>query len=121
MFRSAVLRCARQASIRASRPITQGVVRPAFSVTRNAAPAASIPSLRFYSAHAGLAKDEVEGRILDLLKNFDKVCTLNSEPKMKADPIVQVNDQSKVLFFEPDTLLVANVSLSALRLIAFHE
>lgn len=32
-----------------------------------------IPSIRAYSAHAGLSQDEVQGRILDLLKNFDKV------------------------------------------------
>ena len=32
-----------------------------------------VPSIRFYSAHAGLSQDEVQGRILDLLKNFDKV------------------------------------------------
>ena len=32
-----------------------------------------IPSLRWYSAPAGLAKEEVQGRIIDLLKNFDKV------------------------------------------------
>ena len=37
------------------------------------APAASIRGARFYSAPAGLSKNEVEGRIVDLLKNFDKV------------------------------------------------
>lgn len=31
---------------------------------------------RAYSAPAGLAKPEVEGRIIDLLKNFDKVWIL---------------------------------------------
>lgn len=30
-------------------------------------------SIRCYSAPAGLSKDEVQGRIMDLLKNFDKV------------------------------------------------
>jgi hypothetical protein len=29
--------------------------------------------MRCYSAPAGLSKAEVEGRIIDLLKNFDKV------------------------------------------------
>ncbi|KAK9460063.1 acyl carrier protein-like protein [Lipomyces oligophaga] len=28
---------------------------------------------RFYSAHGGLTKDEVEGRILEVVKAFDKV------------------------------------------------
>jgi NADH dehydrogenase (ubiquinone) 1 alpha/beta subcomplex 1 len=30
-------------------------------------------AVRCYAASAGLSKDEVQGRILDLLKNFDKV------------------------------------------------
>lgn len=39
-----------------------------------ATPSLAISSIRFYSAPAGLSKDEVQGRIMDLLKNFDKVC-----------------------------------------------
>jgi hypothetical protein len=30
-------------------------------------------AVRCYAASAGLSKDEVTGRIMDLLKNFDKV------------------------------------------------
>ena len=37
------------------------------------APSFAAKSIRFYSAPAGLSKDEVQGRIMDLLKNFDKV------------------------------------------------
>jgi hypothetical protein len=37
------------------------------------APAFAVPSIRCYSASAGLTKPEVQGRIMDLLKNFDKV------------------------------------------------
>lgn len=37
------------------------------------APAFSCQPARFYSAPAGLQKEEVEGRIVNLLKNFDKV------------------------------------------------
>lgn len=37
------------------------------------APAFAISSIRCYSASAGLTKPEVQGRIMDLLKNFDKV------------------------------------------------
>lgn len=37
------------------------------------APRFAIQPVRLYSAPAGLAKDEVEGRIVNLLKNFDKV------------------------------------------------
>ncbi|MDI1485099.1 MAG: mitochondrial acyl carrier protein [Ramalina farinacea] len=29
---------------------------------------------RYYAAAAGLQEEEVQGRIMDLLKNFDKVC-----------------------------------------------
>lgn len=36
-------------------------------------PAFAISSIRCYSASAGLTKPEVQGRIMDLLKNFDKV------------------------------------------------
>ena len=38
-------------------------------------PSFVVPSIRYYSAPAGLSKDEVQGRIMDLLKNFDKVRT----------------------------------------------
>ncbi len=37
------------------------------------APRFAFQAVRFYSAPAGLGKDEVEGRIVNLLKNFDKV------------------------------------------------
>ncbi|KAK5024010.1 mitochondrial acyl carrier protein [Exophiala sideris] len=37
------------------------------------APSFAVTSIRCYSAPAGLSKDEVQGRIMDLLKNFDKV------------------------------------------------
>ena len=41
-----------------------------------AAPSTFVSAVRCYSAHAGLSKDEIQGRILDLLKNFDKVRSL---------------------------------------------
>lgn len=37
------------------------------------APRFAYQGVRLYSAPAGLNKDEVEGRIVNLLKNFDKV------------------------------------------------
>lgn len=37
------------------------------------APVFSCQAVRLYSAPAGLQKNEVEGRIVNLLKNFDKV------------------------------------------------
>lgn len=44
-------------------------------------PSFVLPSIRCYSAPAGLSKDEVQGRIMDLLKNFDKV---RSEPSVSS-------------------------------------
>jgi hypothetical protein len=75
MFRSAVVR-----SLRASVPRTvrasaarQIQIAPAVRPSQFV-PAFRAQSLRFYSAPASLSKDEVEGRIVNLLKNFDKVC-----------------------------------------------
>ncbi|GAB7352622.1 hypothetical protein MBLNU459_g2996t1 [Dothideomycetes sp. NU459] len=76
MFRTAIVRSARclaQATPRAQAPITRRAVPSSFTASRTAAPAFSVPAFRCYSAHAGLSQDEVQGRILDLLKNFDKV------------------------------------------------
>ncbi|DAA75103.1 TPA_exp: Uncharacterized protein A8136_2201 [Trichophyton benhamiae CBS 112371] len=77
MFRSAVIR-----SLRTSVP---RVARVASPVSRQAPVAASIArqaqfvprfayqAIRQYSAPAGLSEQEVQGRIIDLLKNFDNV------------------------------------------------
>jgi len=84
MFRSAISRSARclaQASIRTQQPVVQRVLPSPFVAQRISAPAAFVPAVRYYSAHAGLAQEEVQGRILDLLKNFDKV---NDASKLSA-------------------------------------
>ena len=71
MLRTAIVRAARQASIRTARP---AFVRPAILPISNAVPRAiAASSIRCYSASAGLKQEEIEGRILDLLKKFDKV------------------------------------------------
>lgn len=44
------------------------------------APTFAVSSIRCYSAPSGLAKEEVQGRIMDLLKNFDKVRNLGVCP-----------------------------------------
>ncbi|KAJ5122613.1 Acyl carrier protein (ACP) [Penicillium atrosanguineum] len=76
MFRSAIAR-----SLRASAPRV-AVKTPASFQIRSSPIAARVPqftpvfvsqSIRAYSAPAGLNKEEVEGRIVNLLKNFDKV------------------------------------------------
>jgi hypothetical protein len=74
MFRSALLNtaraatrpvCRRQAAI--ARPLN---LRSPLFQSKNQL---WFQAARCYSAAAGLSKDEVQGRILDLLKNFDKV------------------------------------------------
>lgn len=76
MIRAALLQSVRQAS----RPLAR--THP--SASRSFGPCLSVASTRHikfpkasgrrcYSAPAGLSKTEVEGRIMDLLKNFDKV------------------------------------------------
>lgn len=76
MFRSAIVR-----SLRASAP-RAAIKTPAPFQIRSSPIAARVPqfapciasqSVRLYSAPAGLSKNEVEGRIVNLLKNFDKV------------------------------------------------
>ncbi|KAB8342978.1 hypothetical protein FH972_022572 [Carpinus fangiana] len=70
MFRPLVqgARCAARA-VAFSRPV---IARPVTikSIARSQFPAVS--SVRWYAAAGGMSKQEVEGRILDLLKGFDK-------------------------------------------------
>lgn len=73
MFRSAIVR-----SLRASVPRTVRAA-PRIQITPAVRPSQFVPVFnaqtpRFYSAPASLSKEEVEGRIVNLLKNFDKVC-----------------------------------------------
>ncbi|KAL4788253.1 acyl carrier protein-like protein [Aspergillus varians] len=75
MFRSAIVRSLRASVPRAVKPQAAFQIRSAAPVARPAqfAPRSAFQAVRFYSAPAGLGKDEVEGRIVNLLKNFDKV------------------------------------------------
>jgi NADH dehydrogenase (ubiquinone) 1 alpha/beta subcomplex 1 len=76
MFRTALLRSARAAARAAPRcqpAMARPVARFAFVQPAQHTPAASFQAARCYSASAGLSQDEVQGRIMDLLKNFDKV------------------------------------------------
>ncbi|CAI7580875.1 unnamed protein product [Penicillium glandicola] len=74
MFRSAIAR-----SLKASAP--RVIKTPAPFHIRSSPIAAQVPQftpcfaqgVRLYSAPAGLSKNEAEGRIVNLLKNFDKV------------------------------------------------
>lgn len=75
MFRTSIVRSARavaQTSARTySTPAFRRAVTP-FAALRTPAPVSRITAVRCY-ASAGLNQEEVTGRILDLLKNFDKV------------------------------------------------
>ncbi|KAF2244609.1 acyl carrier protein [Trematosphaeria pertusa] len=76
MFRTALLRSARQAIRAAPRcqaPIGRPVARSSLFQAKQITPAARFQAVRCYASSSGLSKDEVEGRIMDLLKNFDKV------------------------------------------------
>jgi len=75
MFRSAIIRSARSA---ASQPARQSAVIARFAasssfVTKSQFIPSAFQAVRCYSASSALPKTEVEGRIIDLLKNFDKV------------------------------------------------
>lgn len=75
MFRTAITRSARclaQASTRSYAPVAARRASP-FVAQRISAPATSISAVRCYASGGGMKQDEVQGRILDLLKNFDKV------------------------------------------------
>lgn len=72
MFRTVLLRSARNvAGMAVRRPAA--VARPVAAVPTPRYTPSVFHAARCYSAAAGLSKQEVEGRIVDLLKNFDKV------------------------------------------------
>ncbi|KAK4545043.1 hypothetical protein LTR36_003594 [Oleoguttula mirabilis] len=76
MYRTALLRsikCAAQATSRVQRPAIQTAFRAPFVQSRISTPATSISAIRCYASSSGLGQEEVTGRIVDLLKNFDKV------------------------------------------------
>ncbi|KAM0714354.1 hypothetical protein Q7P37_010141 [Cladosporium fusiforme] len=76
MFRTTIVRSARavaQASTRSySTPAFRRAIPTPFAA-RQIAPVSRITAVRCYAAGSGLNQEEVTGRILDLLKNFDKV------------------------------------------------
>ncbi|MCJ1296134.1 hypothetical protein MMC34_007699 [Xylographa carneopallida] len=76
MFRTAFLQSVRYASRYAhgsQAPILRPVVPATYGIVTRSSPIRNLQPARCYSAPAGLSKEEVEGRIMDLLKNFDKV------------------------------------------------
>ncbi|TGZ85694.1 putative acyl carrier protein [Ascodesmis nigricans] len=68
LFRSSLARAVARATVRPTIARPRVIIpTPAMTI------AAPRLQMRFYSAPAGLTKDEVEGRIKDLLAGFDKV------------------------------------------------
>jgi len=75
MFRSAIIRsarCATRSGVRSFSAIGRPIAKTSIPSSSRFVPAI-VQVSRCYSSAAGLAKPEVEGRIVDLLKNFDKV------------------------------------------------
>lgn len=79
MWRRALVASAKacaQPALRTQAPAARRSLAPVVRPAVKYAPRAcfqSFQSLRCYSAAVGLSKEEVEGRIMDILKNFDKV------------------------------------------------
>ncbi|KAF2268448.1 acyl carrier protein [Lojkania enalia] len=74
MFRATLPRLARQIARTVPRyqaPIARPLTRSSLLQSRRITPA--FQAARCYSAHSGLSHEEVQGRIMDLLKNFDKI------------------------------------------------
>ncbi|MCJ1269697.1 Acyl carrier protein, mitochondrial [Lobaria immixta] len=76
MLRTALIRSARLASraaVRTQFPASRTLAPCSFAISTHLVPSPHLHAIRCYSAPAGLTEQEVQGRILDLLKNFDKV------------------------------------------------
>lgn len=76
MFRTAIVRSARLAATQAARPAVRTFAvrsNPFINTSRISTPATTLSAVRCYASSSGLGQEEVTGRILDLLKNFDKV------------------------------------------------
>lgn len=89
MFRTALLRTARsavRAAPRCQASMARPVARSSFFQPKQT-PSTYFQAVRCYAASAGLSQDEVTGRIMDLLKNFDKVRILRYGSRALADSI----------------------------------
>jgi hypothetical protein len=84
MLRTAAVRALRAAAAPRLRQTTSFRSQTFHPIIRSSqfAPSIVLPSIRCYSAPSGLSKEEVQGRIMDLLKNFDKVrCQGKCQPR----------------------------------------
>lgn len=67
----AALRTAAASLVRARAPLA--VARQALPAARAAVVAPRFTPVRFYAASSGLSKSDIESRIVDVLKTFEKV------------------------------------------------
>ncbi|KFY07500.1 hypothetical protein V492_07072 [Pseudogymnoascus sp. VKM F-4246] len=100
MFRTVLLKSARSAASQAVRRAGP-IARPTSAIPTFQYAPSVFNAARCYSAAAGLAKPEVEGRIVDLLKNFDKVSAHELEDVLVkllfvANQLFKVTDPSKL-------------------------
>ncbi|KAL9006393.1 MAG: hypothetical protein Q9188_000867 [Gyalolechia gomerana] len=104
MIRTAVLqstRCASRVAMRSQIP-TSRIVAPYLSIRPPAYIPSKLPqSARWYSAPAGLSRQEVEGRIMDLLKGFDKEFSIEI-PDKEADAIHSIDKAVDYILSQPD-------------------
>jgi len=81
MFRSVAVRACRAFStVAITTRISPPIVAPPIlgrQFARPSAVAKAVLGARYYSAPVSLSKQEVESRIMDLLKDFDKVFSLS--------------------------------------------
>lgn len=76
MIRTTLLssvRCVSRLAVQIQRPVSRTIASGLFVKPTPFTPIPKLQSLRWYSAPAALTRVEVEGRIMDILKNFDKV------------------------------------------------
>lgn len=85
MFRTSLLKSATR--VAAAQPALRTAVRTPFITSRFATP--TLSAVRCYASGSGLSQEEITGRIVDLLKNFDKVrgagastCRIHGDGKM---------------------------------------
>ena len=100
MFRAALAQSLRRlprTSTRAQQPIVRRAIASPFISSRISSPAFTVSAARCYSSASGLGQEEVTGRIVDLLKNFDKVWWFGVRSgDITHTDIPQVSDPSKV-------------------------
>lgn len=82
MLRIALRQSARWASksvLRIQLPVSRATTPCLFLKAARPVAAPQLQAIRWYSAPAELTQQEVEGRIMDLLKNFDKVRKVSND------------------------------------------